>query len=859
MTKQIALIIFVLTGILANLSSAQDLSYYLPKKIVFNSEIPKPEDVLGFRVGEFHASHDNIVSYFRQLAQVSPRMNYEVYGKTHENRPLTVAVISSEANIKRIEEIRQQHLQLNDPSVSGKLNIDDLPVVVWLSHSIHGNEASAVNCAMLTAYYLAAATGNEIDKLLEKTIILIDPATNPDGVQRFSTWANGNKSYMTNPDPASREHNESWPGGRYNHYWFDLNRDWLPLEQPESESRIRKFQEWKPNVLIDLHEQGTNASFHFSPGEPSRVNPLLSAENQGLTQRLADNYAKAFDEAGTYYFSGERYDDYYIGRGSTFPDMNGGVSLLFEQASVRGFVQESENGLLTFPMAIRNQFIGSFSTIKTAFNSKNEFLGYQRNYYLSAMEEARKEPQKAYIFGAGNDLNTTFRFAKFLNTHGIKSYLLKNDLNTGTQNFKASTAYIVPLDQPQYRLIKSIFGLHLNPKDSIFYDISAWNIPHAYNLPFETIKSYSGNIGDVYSPTQVPKGKIIGSGAAYAYLFKWDDSKAPRALSRLLNANIVVKVAGKSFETLDGLKFNQGTILIPLGFINPDKSKVEKIISEINDQEGMDVFQLNTGDNKQIDLGSPNFSVIVKPRIAVLTDDGVNAISAGQIWHLLDTKYKVPFTLLPLKSFRQNSLNRYNMIVMPAGNYQDLDEKVVGKLQDWLAAGNTLISFENALTWLNKNKLVTVELEKDETKAIGFNYENSLLYKASRELPGTVFEASLDLTHPINYGYQTDRLPVFKDNKIIQLKAENILANYPVRYTNSPLMDGYVPSGMMKLLIGTPAMGIFPSKKGRIIAFYNNAVFRGYWSGTSRQFANALFFGDKINLSTGNDSEKSEE
>jgi len=369
-------------------------------------------------------------------------------------------------------------------------------VVVWLSHSIHGNEASAVNCSMLTAYYLAAATGNEIDKLLENTVILIDPANNPDGVQRFSTWANGNKSYMTNPDPASREHNESWPGGRYNHYWFDLNRDWLPLEQPESESRIRKFQEWKPNVLIDLHEQGTNASFHFSPGEPSRVNPLLSAENQGLTQKLADNYAKAFDEAGTYYFSGERYDDYYIGRGSTFPDMNGGVSLLFEQASVRGFVQESDNGLLTFPMAIRNQFIGSVSTIKTAFNLKNEFLGYQKNYYLLAMEEAKKEAQKAYVFGAGNDLNTTFRFAKFLHSHGIKSYLLKNDLNVGTRNFKASSAYIVPLEQPQYRLIKSIFGLHLNPKDSIFYDISAWNIPHAYNLPFEAVKSYSGNIGD---------------------------------------------------------------------------------------------------------------------------------------------------------------------------------------------------------------------------------------------------------------------------------------------------------------------------------------------------------------------------
>ncbi|MDP3642853.1 MAG: M14 family zinc carboxypeptidase [Bacteroidota bacterium] len=855
MTKKFTLIIFLLTIVLAGSSIAQDLSYYLPKGVVYNPEIPKPEDVLGFRVGEFHASHDNIVDYFRHLAQASPRVKYEVYGKTHENRPITVAIISSESNMKRIEEIRQQHLQLNDPSVSSKLNVTDLPVVVWLSHSIHGNEASATNCSMLTAYYLASASGKEMEEMLEKTVILIDPATNPDGVQRFSTWANGNKSYMTNPDPASREHNESWPGGRYNHYWFDLNRDWLPIEQPESEARIRKLQEWKPNILIDEHEQGANSSFHFSPGEPSRINSLISAENQALTQKLADNYAKAFDEAGSFYFSKERYDDYYIGRGSTYPDLNGGVALLFEQASVRGFVQESENGLLTFPFAIRNQFIGTISTVKTAFSLKNEFLNYQRNYYLSAIEVAKKEIQKAYVFGALNDRNTTFKFAQLLNNHGIKSYLLKNDLNAGTHSFKASFAYVVPVDQAQYRLIKSIFGLHLNPKDSSFYDISAWNIPQAYNLPFEMIKTYSGITGDIFSEEQLPKGKIIGSGLTIAYVFKWDDYHAPGALSRLLNENIVVKVAGKSFETLDGLKFGQGSILIPLGSINTDQAKVEKIISEINLIDGIDVYLINTGDNKSVDLGSSYFSVITKPKIAVLTDDGVNAINAGQIWHLLDTKYKIPFTMLPLKAFKQSSLNRYNIIVMPDGNYQDLDEKVTGKLQDWVAAGNTLIAFESAINWLNKNKLVTIELEKDEIKAIGFNYENSALFKASREIPGTVFETRLDLTHPINYGFQTDRLPAFKDNKIIQLKAENISANYPVWYTSSPLLDGYAPLRFIKSLSGTPALGIFGLKKGRIIAYYNNVVFRGYWSGTSRQFANGLFFGDKIRLSSGNGPE----
>lgn len=543
----------------------QDLSYYLSKGVTYSEKVPKPQDVLGFQVGEFHASHDNLVYYFRQLAQASPRVKYEIYGKTHEGRPLTVAIISSEANIKRIEELRQQHIQLSDPSASSKLNVADLPVVVWLSHSIHGNEASGANSSLLSAYYLAAAQGKEIEELLDKTIIIIDPATNPDGVQRFSNWVNSNKSYQGNTDPASREHNEAWPGGRSNHYWFDLNRDWLPIEQPESEARIKKLQEWKPNILVDEHEQGTSATFHFSPGEPNRVNPLISPTNQALTQKLADNYAKAFDAIGTFYSSGERYDDYYIGRGPTFLDLNGGVSLLFEQASVRGFAQESENGLLTFPFAVRNQFTGSISTVKTAFILKNEFLNYQKDYYASAIDEVKKEAQKAYVFGADYDLNTTFKFAQFLNTHGIKSYLLKSNLNAGKQAFKASSAYVVPLDQPQYRLIKSIFSVHINPKDSIFYDISAWNIPQAYNLPFEAAASSAGITGDAFSPAQSPKGKIIGNGVANSYIFKWEDYLAPRALSRLLQENIIVKVATKPFETLDGLKFDRGSILIPLG------------------------------------------------------------------------------------------------------------------------------------------------------------------------------------------------------------------------------------------------------------------------------------------------------
>jgi hypothetical protein len=278
---------------------------------------------------------------------------------------------------------------------------------------------------------------------------------------------------------------------------------------------------------------------------------------------------------------------------------------------------------------------------------------------------------------------------------------------------------------------------------------------------------------------------------------------------------------------------------------------VENVIAEITRNDGIDVFRLNTGDNKATDLGSSYFSAIVKPRVAVLTEDGVNGISAGQIWHLLDTKYQIPATLLPIRTLRQTNLDQYNVIVLPGGNYQDLSESVVTKLQDWVASGNTLVAFESANNWLSKSKLIQAEFNKDENKANGFNYENAQLFSASHEVPGTVFETKLDLTHPINYGYKTDRLPVFKDNEIIQIKAENLAANYPAVYTKSSLLDGYAPKGFVKSLEGTPSLGIFGVKRGRIISFYNNANFRGYWLGTNRQFANSLFFGDKIRLGGG--------
>jgi len=294
-------LVFFLFLLISQASSfAQNLNYYLPDSVTYNKAIPTPKDVIFHEPGEWHVTHDRLVNYMNAIAAAAPdRVKLETMGFTYEKRPQVLLIITSPKNQLRLEEIRQQHLQLSDPTKSATVNIENMPIVVWIGHSIHGNEPSGANASLVSAYYLAAAQGKQIDELLDNVVILFDPSFNPDGLQRFSTWTNQHKSKNLVSDPNSREFNEVWPGGRFNHYWFDLNRDWLPAVHVESQNRLTWFHKWKPNILTDHHEQGSNATFFFQPGVPSRVNPLTPQKNQELTGKLAKFHAAFLDRIGS--------------------------------------------------------------------------------------------------------------------------------------------------------------------------------------------------------------------------------------------------------------------------------------------------------------------------------------------------------------------------------------------------------------------------------------------------------------------------------------------------------------------------------------------------------------------------------
>ncbi len=454
-------------------TQAQDLSYYLPKNVAYNSAIPTPANIIGHEVGEWHVTHDRLVQYAKTVDQASDRMVLRPLGLTNEGRQQLALIITSPENHQRLEQIRQQHLALSNPEKSGALNTDDMPVVVWMGYSIHGNESSGANAALLAMYYLAAAQGNAVNELLKNTVIILDPSFNPDGLNRFASWVNMHKSFTPVADPNAREFNEVWPGGRFNHYWFDLNRDWLPAQHKESRNRLALYHQWKPNILTDHHEMGSNSSFFFQPGVPSRVNPNTPPKNQELTAAIGNYHAQFLDSIGSMYFTKEGYDDFYYGKGSTYPDINGAVGILFEQASSRGHLQETENGLLSFPFTIRNQFTTTLSTLAAANGLRKQMLNYQRGFFKETIKEAQSFPVKAFVFGDSQDKAKTNIFIEMLLRHEVDIYPLQSEMAIEGKTFKPGSAFVIPTEQKQFKIIKTVFEKTFNYKDSLFYDVTA--------------------------------------------------------------------------------------------------------------------------------------------------------------------------------------------------------------------------------------------------------------------------------------------------------------------------------------------------------------------------------------------------
>lgn len=842
---QLFILLFSITA------TAQELSYYLPKNIQYDPRIPKPEEVIYHHVGEWHITHDRLVNYMKAIDAASDRVSLETMGLSYESRPQVLLIITSPANHARLEEIRQQHIKLTDPAQSGSVDISNMPIVVYIGHSIHGNEASGANASLLSAYYLAAAQGKEIDELLNNTIILFDPSFNPDGLQRFSTWANQHKSKNLVSDPASREFNEVWPGGRFNHYWFDLNRDWLPAVHRESQNRLDWFHRWKPNILTDHHEQGSSATFFFQPGVPSRVNPITPLKNQELTAKLGKFHAAYLDKIGSLYFTKESYDDFYYGKGSTYPDVNGAIGILFEQASSRGHLQETDNGLLTFPFTIRNQFTTTLSTLEGARQLRTEFLQWQKDFYTTAIKEATASPVKGYVFGGSTDKTKSAIFTEMLLRHQIQVYEPGKATTINGTQFNPGDAYYVPTDQPQFRLIQAIFTKTLDYKDSLFYDITAWTLPLAYGLSYaeaNAVQTASLTGGKRLLEPRAMTGTLAGK-SEYAYLFDWNEFYAPRALYELQQAGVLTKVATTAFEvTVAGgtRKFQPGSILVPVSLQSMDSEKLFTLLKGIATNNGIEIWPVSSGASVTgSDLGSRNFAVTQKPRIAMIVGTGANATDAGEVWHLLDQRFNMPATHLEQGMFNQADLTRYNTLIMVGGRYSTLNKE---KLKEWIEAGGTLILTEESITWAQQAGISSVGFKRTRSaidSASVIPYADLGQVRGAQQMSGAIFSADFDPTHPLAYGYPGKTVSLFKANNVFLEVPRNRNAA-PFQYGKAPLQSGWLSQQNYAAMKNSAAVVVNAVGGGRVINIADNPNFRAFWLGGTKLMMNAIFFGRLI-------------
>ncbi|WP_271405935.1 M14 family metallopeptidase [Tenacibaculum soleae] len=824
------LLILITTSVVAQQNI--DLSYYLPNDVSYNKNIPTPKSIIGHEVGEWHITHDKLVEYMKVLAKASDRITFENRGETYEGRLLLLLTITSAKNHQNIEKIRKNHINAtNDVSV----DVSKQPIIVYQGFSIHGNEASGTNSALASAYYLAAAEGNKIDELLENTVILFDPSLNPDGLQRFAYWANINKASNINPDPNDREYHEVWPGGRTNHYWFDMNRDWLPVQLPESSARIATFHKWLPNVLTDHHEMGTNSTFFFQPGIPSRTNPLTPQMNQDLTKEIGTYHARAFDKIGSTYYSEESFDDFYYGKGSTFPDINGSIGILFEQGSSRGHAQESENGILTFPFTIRNQFTATLSTLEAAKNMRVKILKYQQDFYKKSRSLSEN---KAIVFGDEKDGVKAYHLAKVLKKHQIKIHQLKADFISKGKNFKKGYSYVVPMNQKNNRLVKAMFDVRTTFKDSLFYDVSAWTFNHAFGVDLVDDVSLSKAGEEIVSLKK--KAGNIKQKSTVGYLFSWHEYETPKALNSILEKGIRVKVAMKQFKN-DNQLYDYGTIFIPAQNQKLNGEALFSFLEKIAIKNHLKIRGVTTGLNEGIDLGSRNFKAIKKQKVAMLVGNGITSYDAGEIWHLLDQRFEMKLTKLDVVYASQVNLDKYTTIVVP--NSYSIDKNLETKLKNWVRNGGVLIGYRNAVNWLSNKNFINLKFNKIKTGSVeNVSFENKSLKSGAQVIGGAIFEAKTDRSHPINFGYKNDKIALFRNTRQF-IQADSKSYNNPIQYTNKPLLSGYISKENLKALKNTVPFKVNRLGAGRVIVFTDNTNFRAFWFGTNKLLMNAIFFG----------------
>ena len=743
-----------------------------------------------------------------------------------------------------------------------------MPVVTWLNYGVHGAESSGMDAALPTAYYLAAAMGDPINHLLENSVILITAVFNPDGHSNRISWLDTFSSKIPNPNPDHIEHNYDGRLARTNHYGFDLNRQWISITQPEPRAWIKKWHEWRPNLSVDYHEMGSSQTYYFSPGVPTRNHPLIPDTGLELMEKIVKPAEEFLDSQKRLYFHGDRYDHFFLGKGSSFPLVNGGVGMLHEASSARGVMVETQNGIRTYRENIIKHFRTSIANAIGAVNNKLELLQYQKNFYQNAKNKAKDHPIKAYVISAGKDRSRLYHFVDLLNYHRINVSYLKENITINDFEYEKDFSVVVDLDQYQHTLIRGLFDLATEFEDSNFYDVSTWTLPLAYGMNFNAIENNNQKeklLGDIYDNRK----PLISAPEKpeYAYAFEWSDYYSPKALYNILDKGLLARVAMNPFigSTKKGSHdFDRGTIVVSFDRQDASENDIHNIMKDIAQDDGIFIHSLTSGKSvtgtQNPDLGSQFIKAIHKPTILLVAGREMDWYNVGEIWHLLDVRMNIPVTLIDRLQMNNIDLNRYTHIIYAGGQYSNYQPKYLNNIHEWVNSGGTLIGIRQGADWISKNifnkntnkspKRFSKEkannrrnkerdaMKKDQPR---YSYSEKEARDPLNVIGGAIFSGDLDITHPIGFGYTNENIAIHKNTTSLLPTSKNPYATV-IAYNDAPIISGYASETNQEKLKNTPALIADRRGKGSIILFADDPNFRATWYGTNKLFLNSLFF-----------------
>jgi hypothetical protein len=811
------------------------------------AQIKSPEEFLGYPLGQRYTPHHRVVAYFEYLAKAHPQqILLETYGYTNEGRPLILATVSSAQNIQQIEQIRQQNLGLT----KGK-NSSGKPVsIVWMSYNVHGNETSSTEAALKTIYELINPATFDSKKYLENTVVLLDPCINPDGRDRYVNWFNTTVGTKANPVPFTREHTEPWPGGRPNHYYHDLNRDWAWQTQVESQQRAVVYNKWLPHIHIDFHEQGYNNPYYFAPAaEP--FHEVITDWQRELQVMIGKNNAKYFDQNGWLFFTKESFDLLYPSYGDTYPIYKGAIGLTYEQAghSRAGSTVITGNGdTLTLLDRLTHHFTTGMATVETASKNADRIVKEFKAYYDKANKGIGD--YAAYLVKADKG-GKIERLKQLLTRNDIEwhnansnSYSGLNYFTNQTQSVKAVPEDIfVYADQPNGHLVKVLFERETYLSDSITYDITAWSLPYVYGLEtygLKTSPNYKkGALMKIQVMPAIPEN-------ATAYVIPWNGPYSAKYLSRLLQQNVKVRYAQFPFQ-VDGKSFDRGSLIVAKTSNQHIGKNITSVLMDANAGLNLIIEGISTTFmEKGYDMGSSSVGFIKAPRITMLAGEGTSSLNVGELWHFFDYELEYPVNMVNANDLSASILDQTDVLIIPEGYYRTFQSgEIRNTIKTWVSRGGKVIAIEAAVnslmgadwwglkekTWkvkpvdsVDKNKLIKYE---DRNRA-GMEYDN----------PGSIFKVKLDNTHPLAYGYPEQYFTI-KGGSTVYEYFDGV-GNVGIFEKNSHVAGFAGPEVKKKLSEGM-LIGVQNVGRGAVVYFGDNPVFRSFWENGKLMLSNAVF------------------